>query len=90
MMLDGNYSESDANSLAGYTRNQMVPEEEKPEKVVVHLAMSNESNSSRKRGLRGHVGLRIIQNTHAIDKYSRLIFPGTYIVFNLIYWSVFS
>ncbi|XP_017598400.1 gamma-aminobutyric acid receptor subunit rho-2 isoform X2 [Corvus cornix cornix] len=33
MMLDGNYSESDANSLAGYTRNQMVPEEEKPEKL---------------------------------------------------------
>ncbi|XP_023778026.1 gamma-aminobutyric acid receptor subunit rho-2 isoform X2 [Cyanistes caeruleus] len=90
MMLDGNYSESDANSLAGYTRNQMVPEEEKPEKMVVHLAMSNESNSSRKRGLKGHVGLRIIQNTHAIDKYSRLIFPGTYIFFNLIYWSVFS
>ncbi|KAJ7398221.1 hypothetical protein BTVI_127081 [Pitangus sulphuratus] len=90
MMLDGNYSESDANSLAGYTRNQMVPEEEKQEKIVVHLAMSNESNSSRKRGLKGHVGLRIIQNTHAIDKYSRLIFPGTYIFFNLIYWSVFS
>ncbi|KAK2524115.1 hypothetical protein Q9233_009662 [Columba guinea] len=90
MMLDGNYSESDANSLAGYTRNQMVLEEEKQEKMVVHLAMSNESNSSRKRGLKGHVGLRIIQNTHAIDKYSRLIFPGTYIFFNLIYWSVFS
>ncbi|XP_075001565.1 gamma-aminobutyric acid receptor subunit rho-2 [Calonectris borealis] len=90
MMLDGNYSESDANSLAGYTRNQMVPEEEKQEKMVVHLAMINESNSSRKRGLKGHVGLRIIQNTHAIDKYSRLIFPGTYIFFNLIYWSVFS
>ncbi|OXB54361.1 hypothetical protein ASZ78_011043 [Callipepla squamata] len=90
MMLDGNYSESDANSLAGYTRSQMVPEEEKQEKMVVHLALSNASNSSRKRGLKGHVGLRIIQNTHAIDKYSRLIFPGTYIFFNLIYWSVFS
>ncbi len=90
MMLDGNHSESDANSLAGYPRSQMVPEEEKQEKTVVHLAMSNASNSSRKRGLKGHVGLRIIQNTHAIDKYSRLIFPGTYIFFNLIYWSVFS
>lgn len=90
MMLDGNYSEFDANSLAGYTRNQMVSEEEKQEKMVVHLAMSNESNPSRKRGLKGHMGLRIIQNTHAIDKYSRLIFPGTYIFFNLIYWSVFS
>ncbi|KAJ7413890.1 hypothetical protein WISP_87826 [Willisornis vidua] len=73
MMLDGNYSESDANSLAGYTRNQMVPEEEKQEKIVVHLAMSNESNSSRKRGLKGHVGLRIIQNTHAIDKVQILL-----------------
>ncbi|XP_053917664.1 gamma-aminobutyric acid receptor subunit rho-2 isoform X1 [Cuculus canorus] len=90
IMLDGNYSESDANSLAGYTINQMVPEEEKQEKMVVHLAVSNESNSSKKRGLKGHMGLRIIQNTHAIDKYSRLIFPGTYIFFNLIYWSVFS
>ncbi|POI29513.1 hypothetical protein CIB84_006736 [Bambusicola thoracicus] len=90
MMLDGIYSESDANSLAGYPRSQMVPEEEKQEKMVVHLAMSNASNSSRKRGLKGHVGLRLIQNTHAIDKYSRLIFPGTYIFFNLIYWSVFS
>uniref|UniRef100_A0A803W0J2 Neurotransmitter-gated ion-channel transmembrane domain-containing protein n=1 Tax=Ficedula albicollis TaxID=59894 RepID=A0A803W0J2_FICAL len=62
---------------------------------VIHLLLFiplqlNESNSSRKRGLKGHVGLRIIQNTHAIDKYSRLIFPGTYIFFNLIYWSVFS
>ncbi|XP_023958790.1 gamma-aminobutyric acid receptor subunit rho-2 isoform X2 [Chrysemys picta bellii] len=89
MMLDGTYSESDANSLAGYTRSQIVIEEEKQDKMVVHLAMSNESNSSRKRGLKGHVGLRIIQNTHAIDKYSRIIFPGTYIFFNLIYWSVF-
>lgn len=90
MMLDGNYSESDANSLAGYTRSQTVTEEEKQEKIMVHLAMSNESNSSRKRRLGSHVGQRIMQNTHAIDKYSRLIFPGTYILFNLIYWSVFS
>ncbi|NXG41716.1 GBRR2 protein, partial [Psilopogon haemacephalus] len=90
MLMDGTCSESDANSLAGYTRNQMVPEEEKPEKMVVHLALSNESNSSRRRGLKGHVGLRIIQNSHTIDKYSRFIFPGTYIFFNLIYWSVFS
>ena len=40
--------------------------------------------------LRGQWGLRIFQNTHAIDKYSRLIFPASYIFFNLIYWSVFS
>ncbi|XP_028578793.1 gamma-aminobutyric acid receptor subunit rho-2 isoform X1 [Podarcis muralis] len=89
MMLDGIYSESDTNSLEGYPRGQMVAEEDKQDKMVVHLALNNESNSSRKKGLKGHVSLRIMQNTHAIDKYSRVIFPGTYIFFNLIYWSVF-
>ncbi|CAK7311750.1 Gamma-aminobutyric acid receptor subunit rho-2 [Vulpes lagopus] len=91
MMLDGSYSESEANSLAGYPRSHILTEEERQDKIVVHLALSNESNSSRKKGLlRGHMGLRIFQNTHAIDKYSRLIFPASYIFFNLIYWSVFS
>ncbi|XP_030884419.1 gamma-aminobutyric acid receptor subunit rho-2 isoform X2 [Leptonychotes weddellii] len=91
MTLDGSYSESEANSLAGYPRSHFLTEEERQDKIVVHLALSNESNSSRKKGLlKGHMGLRIFQNTHAIDKYSRLIFPASYIFFNLIYWSVFS
>uniref|UniRef100_A0A6I8NSD6 GABA(C) receptor n=1 Tax=Ornithorhynchus anatinus TaxID=9258 RepID=A0A6I8NSD6_ORNAN len=89
MMLDGNYSESEANSLAGYPRGQIVTEEERQDKIAVHLALSNETNSSRKKGLKGHVGRRLIQNTHSIDKYSRLIFPASFIFFNLIYWSVF-
>ncbi|XP_053098998.1 gamma-aminobutyric acid receptor subunit rho-2 isoform X2 [Hemicordylus capensis] len=89
MLLDGICSESDANSLEEYPRGQLVTEEDKQDKMVIHLALNNESNSSRKRRLKGHVSLRIMQNTHAIDKYSRLIFPGTYIFFNLIYWSVF-
>ncbi|XP_053769541.1 gamma-aminobutyric acid receptor subunit rho-2 [Desmodus rotundus] len=91
MMLDGSYSESEANSLAGYLRSQVLTEEESQDKIVVHLALSNESNSSRKKDLlKGQMGLRLFQNTHAIDKYSRLIFPASYIFFNLIYWSVFS
>ncbi|XP_074043241.1 gamma-aminobutyric acid receptor subunit rho-2 [Macrotis lagotis] len=89
IMLDGNYSESEVNNLAGYTRSHTVTDEEKQEKIMVHLTLSDESNTSRKKGLKGHVGLRIIQNTHVIDKYSRLIFPAFYIFFNLIYWSVF-
>nr|XP_020818734.1 gamma-aminobutyric acid receptor subunit rho-2 isoform X2 [Phascolarctos cinereus] len=89
IMLDGNYSESEANSLAGYTRSHIVTDEERQEKIVVHLALSDEANTSRKKGLKSHMGLRIIQNTHVIDKYSRLIFPAFYIFFNLIYWSVF-
>ncbi|XP_068194852.1 gamma-aminobutyric acid receptor subunit rho-2a isoform X2 [Antennarius striatus] len=95
-MLDGTYSEADTNSLAGYTEEPMVPEEEqeelhdvsdKPEHMVVHLSVSSESTATKKKkSLRA---LNIIQNTHAIDKYSRMIFPGSYIFFNLIYWSVY-
>ncbi|MBZ3874393.1 Gamma-aminobutyric acid receptor subunit rho-2 [Sciurus carolinensis] len=91
MMLDGSCSESEANSLAGYPRNHILTEEERQDKIVVHLALGSESSSSRKKGLlKGQMGLRLFQNTHAIDKYSRLIFPASYIFFNLIYWSVFS
>ncbi|XP_019725527.1 gamma-aminobutyric acid receptor subunit rho-2-like [Hippocampus comes] len=95
-MLDGTYSEADTNSLAGYTEEPMVPEEEqeemhdvseKTEHMVVHLSVSSESTTTKKKkSLRT---LNIIQNTHAIDKYSRMIFPGSYIFFNLIYWSVY-
>ncbi|XP_063080172.1 gamma-aminobutyric acid receptor subunit rho-2a [Engraulis encrasicolus] len=93
MMADGTYSEADTNSLAGYTEAPMVPEEE-PEKqhrehMVVHLSVSSESTTAaatKKKGLRA---MRLLQNTHAIDKYSRIIFPGAYIIFNLTYWSVF-
>ncbi|KAK5916237.1 hypothetical protein CgunFtcFv8_011242 [Champsocephalus gunnari] len=96
-MLDGTYSEADTNSLAGYTEEPMVPMEEeqeelhevpeKPEHMVVRLSVSSESTiAKKKKSLRK---LNIIQNTHAIDKYSRMIFPGSYIFFNLIYWSVY-
>ncbi|KAJ8397623.1 hypothetical protein AAFF_G00436220 [Aldrovandia affinis] len=87
MMLNGTYGETDNNSLAGYTQAPIVPEEpEKQERIVVHLSLDNESTSTKKKGLRG---FRIMNNTHAIDTYSRMIFPGAYIIFNLIYWSVY-
>ncbi|XP_060769958.1 gamma-aminobutyric acid receptor subunit rho-2-like isoform X1 [Neoarius graeffei] len=88
MMVDGTYSEADSNSLAGYSRAPNGPEEpiDRHERMVVHLAVDNESTGTKKKGLRG---LRIIHSTHAIDTYSRMIFPGAYIFFNLIYWSVY-
>ncbi|KAG7509257.1 hypothetical protein JOB18_038905 [Solea senegalensis] len=89
MMLDGTYSEADTNSLAGYTRASMMAEDasEKQERMVVHLSLDSESTAgTKKKGIRG---FRIIQNTHAIDTYSRMIFPGAYILFNLIYWCVY-
>uniref|UniRef100_W5LNL1 GABA(C) receptor n=1 Tax=Astyanax mexicanus TaxID=7994 RepID=W5LNL1_ASTMX len=54
------------------------------EHMVVHLSVSSESTATKKKK-----NFSIIQNTHAIDKYSRMIFPGSYIFFNLIYWSVY-
>lgn len=89
MMMDGTYSEADANSLAGYTRTSVGAEDssEKQERMVVHLSLHNEpAGGVKKKGLRG---FRIIQNTHAIDTYSRMIFPGAYILFNLVYWCVY-
>ncbi|MGH0131387.1 UNVERIFIED_CONTAM: hypothetical protein FKN15_011492 [Acipenser sinensis] len=78
MMLDGTYSESDANSLAGYTRTQVVSDEQ--EKMVVHLSMSSDSTATKKKGIfKGYRGFQIIKNTHAIDKfnYSKLEFDRT-------------
>ncbi|MEQ2208958.1 hypothetical protein XENOCAPTIV_020597 [Xenoophorus captivus] len=43
-------------------------------------------DQTKKKGTRS---FRIIQNTHTIDTYSRMIFPGAYILFNLIYWCVY-
>uniref|UniRef100_A0A4W5LUI5 Gamma-aminobutyric acid receptor subunit rho-1 n=1 Tax=Hucho hucho TaxID=62062 RepID=A0A4W5LUI5_9TELE len=36
----------------------------------------------------GYVNIWI--DTHAIDKYSRMVFPGSYVLFNIIYWSIYS
>ncbi|XP_023666026.2 gamma-aminobutyric acid receptor subunit rho-2-like isoform X1 [Paramormyrops kingsleyae] len=87
VMLDGTYSEVDTSSLASYTQ---PPDEvlEKQERMVVHLSVDRESTTTagKKKGQRA---LGLIQNTHAIDTYSRMIFPGAYVIFNLIYWSVY-
>ncbi|XP_061785935.1 gamma-aminobutyric acid receptor subunit rho-2-like isoform X1 [Nerophis lumbriciformis] len=87
MMMDGAYSEADANSLAGYTRASMAAEDtqDKHEQMMVHLSL-DESTLTKRKSSRN---FRIIQNTHAIDTYSRFIFPGAYTLFNLIYWCVY-
>ncbi|KAM4040877.1 gamma-aminobutyric acid receptor subunit rho-2-like [Anomaloglossus baeobatrachus] len=87
MMMDGMYGDPDTNSLAGYTKTHIVAED--VEKQVVNPAMSPNSSASRKKGAQGHAGFSLLQHTHAIDTYSRLIFPASFIFFNLIYWSVF-
>ncbi|XP_003258374.2 gamma-aminobutyric acid receptor subunit rho-1 isoform X2 [Nomascus leucogenys] len=85
VMLDGNYSDGEVNDLDNY-----MPENgEKPDRMMVQLTLASERSSPQRKSQRSsYVSMRI--DTHAIDKYSRIIFPAAYILFNLIYWSIFS
>uniref|UniRef100_UPI00398E91E6 gamma-aminobutyric acid receptor subunit rho-2-like isoform X2 n=1 Tax=Pristiophorus japonicus TaxID=55135 RepID=UPI00398E91E6 len=90
MMLDGAFSDTEANSLAGYTQTPIITDQQvKQDRMVVHLSIGGESNLQKKKHLREFVGMRIIKNTHSIDKYSRLIFPACYVFLNLLYWSIY-
>ncbi|XP_038658087.1 gamma-aminobutyric acid receptor subunit rho-3-like isoform X2 [Scyliorhinus canicula] len=44
----------------------------------------------RKKSSKGNVTAVIIRNNHAIDTYSRVLFPAAFILFNFIYWCLFS
>ncbi|XP_037541211.1 gamma-aminobutyric acid receptor subunit rho-2-like [Nematolebias whitei] len=87
MMLDETY-EADANSLAGYIRTSKVSEDgsDNQEQMVVHLALDDEFTGTKKNCIHRFC---VIQNTHTIDTFSRVIFPGAYTLFNLIYWCVY-
>lgn len=84
-MMSDCYSEVDVNTTGNYG----MPEENgmRRERMLVELAMETDQ-------MTGHVGSRAYSSiwidTHAIDKYSRVIFPGSYILFNIIYWSIYS
>ncbi|XP_050171053.1 gamma-aminobutyric acid receptor subunit rho-1 [Myiozetetes cayanensis] len=83
MMMDGSYNDGDVNELGHY----MSENGDKQDRMMVQLALGSERGSGRRKNQR-YISMRI--DTHAIDKYSRIIFPGAYILFNLIYWSIFS
>ncbi|XP_029281226.1 gamma-aminobutyric acid receptor subunit rho-1-like isoform X2 [Cottoperca gobio] len=85
-MMSASYSEVDANNTGNY--GGMSGENGvKRERMLVQLAMENDQ-------VTGHVGSGAYSSagmdTHAIDKYSRVLFPGSYILFNIIYWSIYS
>lgn len=43
----------------------------------------------RQRSVRENVDL-LVSNSYLIDSYSRLAFPLSYLLFNTIYWSLYS
>ncbi|ETE64441.1 Gamma-aminobutyric acid receptor subunit rho-1, partial [Ophiophagus hannah] len=81
--MEGSYSDGEVNELGQYVSENGGKED----RMMVQLGLGSEGNSSRRK-IQRYSSMRI--DTHAIDKYSRIIFPGSYILFNLIYWSIFS
>ncbi|KAK2488515.1 hypothetical protein MC885_003091, partial [Smutsia gigantea] len=79
-MLGGSYSDGAVNDLGSYVRE----DGEKPDRMMGRLTLASERSSPQRQSQRSsYVSMRI--DTHAIDKYSRIIFPAAYILFNLIY-----
>lgn len=62
---------------------------DKRERILVQLALDKEQ-STHDQGGNTHPYNSMWIDTHAIDKYSRVIFPGAYTLFNIIYWSIYS
>ncbi|XP_072901675.1 gamma-aminobutyric acid receptor subunit rho-3-like isoform X2 [Hemitrygon akajei] len=44
----------------------------------------------RTKSTKGNITAIIIRNNHAIDTYSRVLFPAAFLLFNFIYWCLFS
>ncbi|GAA6099371.1 gamma-aminobutyric acid receptor subunit rho-1 [Tachysurus ichikawai] len=86
VMMSSSYSEMDTMTTGHYGVSEVNGD--KREHMLVQLAMDKEQGAHGPAGKSRAYGVWI--DTHAIDKYSRVIFPGAYTVFNIIYWSIYS
>lgn len=64
------------------------------ERLVVQLAMAggthHHDGATHHHGTsRAYSSSSTWIDTHTIDKYSRVIFPGAYTLFNIVYWSIY-
>ncbi|XP_026050991.1 gamma-aminobutyric acid receptor subunit rho-1-like [Carassius auratus] len=85
MMMSNSYSDMDMMTTGNYGMSEL--NRDKQEQFLVHLVLENEQGAQRP-AVRSSSSVFI--DTHAIDKYSRVIFPGAYTLFNIIYWSIYS
>nr|XP_019940774.1 PREDICTED: gamma-aminobutyric acid receptor subunit rho-1-like isoform X2 [Paralichthys olivaceus] len=88
MMIDPQitgYGSMDVNTTGNYG----MPENGgRQERILAQVALNDPQITGQVKPTRGYVNIWI--DTHAIDKYSRVVFPGAYILFNIIYWSIYS
>ncbi|XP_076834478.1 gamma-aminobutyric acid receptor subunit rho-1 [Brachyhypopomus gauderio] len=84
-MMTVGYSDMDQNT----TRSYGTPEiRGRQERILTQFMMADNQTTSQVKSSRSYVNIWI--DTHAIDKYSRVIFPGAYTIFSIIYWSIYS
>ena len=50
---------------------------------------TTKKNTSSNRLLCGIYSLPKIKDVNLIDKYSRIVFPATFAIFNVVYWSIY-
>ncbi|XP_056619583.1 gamma-aminobutyric acid receptor subunit rho-1 [Triplophysa dalaica] len=79
MMYSSSYSDMDVMTTGNYGMSELNGD--KQEQFLMHLVLDNDQGPSSSS---------LYIDTHAIDKYSRVIFPGAYTLFNIIYWSIYS
>ncbi|KAI2654794.1 Gamma-aminobutyric acid receptor subunit rho-1 [Labeo rohita] len=85
IMMTTCYSDVDPSSSGTYG----MPENGgRQERILAQLTLADSQRTSRVKTSRGYVNIWI--DTHAIDKYSRVIFPAAYTLFNITYWSIYS
>lgn len=84
-MMTTGYSDIDQNTTGNYG----MPENGgRQERMLAQFTIADSQSTRQVKSSRGYVNIWI--DTHAIDKYSRVIFPGAYTLFNIIYWSIYS
>lgn len=84
MMMNPSYSDVDPT-----TGTYGMPENGgRQERILAQFTLADNQNTGQVKSSRTYINIWI--DTHAIDKYSRVIFPGAYTLFNIIYWSIYS
>ncbi|XP_024293485.1 gamma-aminobutyric acid receptor subunit rho-1-like [Oncorhynchus tshawytscha] len=84
------YTTMDVNSIGNYgtAGNYGMPENGgRQERMFAQVVLGDPQLTGQVKRP-GYVNIWI--DTHAIDKYSRMVFPGSYVLFNIIYWSIYS
>ncbi|XP_072405673.1 gamma-aminobutyric acid receptor subunit rho-1-like isoform X2 [Chiloscyllium punctatum] len=87
LMVERTYSDGEVSNLAEFAGPDYMPQNgEKQDRELVKPPIADEPTENKEKILSRYIWI----DTHIIDKYSRLIFPVAYALFNIIYWSIYT